>query len=94
MNLGENLRLAWEGLRASKMRAFLTMLGIIIGVAAVIVIMSLGNGMQVYINDMFAELGGIRYFDYLKERILDNGISKTGGDVRYFSAFFLSLFHF
>ena len=33
------------------------MLGIIIGVAAVILIMSMGNGLQVYINDMFAELG-------------------------------------
>ena len=32
MNLGENIRLAWEGLRAGKMRAFLTMLGIIIGI--------------------------------------------------------------
>lgn len=49
--------MALKSLSTSKMRAFLTMLGIIIGVAAVILIMSLGNGMQVYINDMFAELG-------------------------------------
>ncbi len=49
--------MAIKSLSTSKMRAFLTMLGIIIGVAAVIVIMSMGNGMQVYINDMFAELG-------------------------------------
>lgn len=49
--------MALKSLSTSKMRAFLTMLGIIIGVAAVIVIMSMGNGMQVYINDMFAELG-------------------------------------
>lgn len=49
--------MALKSLATSKMRAFLTMLGIIIGVAAVILIMSLGNGMQVYINDMFAELG-------------------------------------
>lgn len=49
--------MALKSLSTSKMRAFLTMLGIIIGVAAVILIMSLGNGMQVYINDMFAEMG-------------------------------------
>lgn len=45
MNLGENLRLAWEGLRASKMRAFLTMLGIIIGIGSVIGILTLGSGL-------------------------------------------------
>lgn len=49
--------MALKSLSTSKMRAFLTMLGIIIGVAAVILIMSMGNGLQVYINDMFAELG-------------------------------------
>lgn len=49
--------MALKSLSTSKMRAFLTMLGIIIGVAAVILIMSLGNGMTVYINDMFAEMG-------------------------------------
>ena len=32
MNLLENIRLALEGLRANKMRALLTMLGIIIGI--------------------------------------------------------------
>ncbi len=49
--------MALKSLSTSKMRALLTMLGIIIGVAAVILIMSMGNGLQVYINDMFAELG-------------------------------------
>lgn len=49
--------MALKSISTSKMRAFLTMLGIIIGVAAVIVIMSMGNGMEIYINDMFADLG-------------------------------------
>ncbi|MBP3581104.1 MAG: ABC transporter permease [Clostridia bacterium] len=39
------------------MRSFLTMLGIIIGVAAVIIIMALGNGMTVFMNDSFASMG-------------------------------------
>lgn len=43
--LMENIRLALTGLRANKMRAFLTMLGIIIGIAAVITIMTLGESL-------------------------------------------------
>ena len=57
MGITQCFVMALKSLATSKMRAFLTMLGIIIGVGAVIIIMSLGNGMQVYINDMFAELG-------------------------------------
>ena len=39
------------------MRTFLTMLGIVIGVCAVIVIVDLGNGMQNYMRDSFADMG-------------------------------------
>ena len=42
MNVTQSFKLAIKSLRTSKMRAFLTMLGIIIGVAAVIIIISLG----------------------------------------------------
>ena len=57
MNFGQSFRLAIKSLLTSKMRALLTMLGIIIGVAAVIVITSLGNGMQKLMNDQFESLG-------------------------------------
>ena len=57
MNFTQSFRLAVKSLIASKMRALLTMLGIIIGVAAVIVITSLGNGMQNYMNRQFDQLG-------------------------------------
>ncbi|HOR14051.1 MAG TPA: ABC transporter permease, partial [Clostridia bacterium] len=40
MNTAENIRLALEGLLANKMRALLTMLGIIIGIASVIAILT------------------------------------------------------
>ena len=43
MNLLESTRLALVGLTANKLRAFLTMLGIIIGVAAVITLISVGG---------------------------------------------------
>ena len=49
--------MAFKSLKTSKMRSFLTMLGIIIGVAAVIVIMSLGNGMTTYMNESFESMG-------------------------------------
>ena len=45
MGLGESVRLALEGLRANKMRSILTMLGIIIGIGAVIGILTVGNGL-------------------------------------------------
>ncbi len=48
MNFTQSFKLALKSLLTSKMRALLTMLGIIIGVAAVIIITSLGNGMQNY----------------------------------------------
>ncbi|HEX8934551.1 MAG TPA: ABC transporter permease [Pseudonocardiaceae bacterium] len=50
MNLGEGLRVALRGLRAHRLRSALTMLGIIIGVAAVIVLVAIGNGVHQAIN--------------------------------------------
>jgi len=57
VNFGQSFKLAIKSLMTSKMRALLTMLGIIIGVAAVIIITSLGNGMQNYMNDQFEQMG-------------------------------------
>ncbi len=57
MSFWESFHLAVSNIWASKLRSFLTMLGIIIGVCAVIVIVGLGNGMQTYMADSFSELG-------------------------------------
>ena len=57
MNLGNSFKLAIKSLLTSKMRALLTMLGIIIGVGAVIVITSMGNGMQTMMNEQFDKMG-------------------------------------
>ena len=57
MSLLESFRLAVRNILGSKMRTLLTMLGIIIGITAVIVIVGMGNGMQNYMRDSFAELG-------------------------------------
>ena len=44
MLISQNLRTAFRGLTANKLRSALTILGIVIGVAAVVALMSIGNG--------------------------------------------------
>jgi putative ABC transport system permease protein len=57
MMVGETVAVALQSIRANKMRAFLTMLGIIIGVGAVITMISLGNGAQKAVNDQISAMG-------------------------------------
>ena len=51
------MELAVKNILSSKTRTLLTMLGIIIGVAAVIVIVGLGNGLKGYVTDSFSDMG-------------------------------------
>jgi len=53
----ESVRLAFRALAANKLRAALTMLGIIIGVGAVITLMSAGEGVSFYIEERFQGMG-------------------------------------
>ncbi|HNP71584.1 MAG TPA: ABC transporter permease [Kouleothrix sp.] len=57
MNLLESLRVALIALRTNKLRSLLTMLGIIIGVGAVIGMLALGNGFRQYLDTQFDQLG-------------------------------------
>jgi putative ABC transport system permease protein len=57
MSLLESIRLALTALSANKLRAALTMLGIIIGVGAVITLMSAGQAVQDYVTDQFRSIG-------------------------------------
>ncbi len=57
MNLSEAIRTALETIRANKFRSFLTMLGIVIGVASIILLVSMGEGAKVYITKQFSDLG-------------------------------------
>lgn len=57
MDIFEFLLLALRALYANKLRALLTMLGIIIGVASVILLVSIGTGLQQLVTDQFASLG-------------------------------------
>lgn len=53
----ETIRVALSALRANKMRSLLTMLGIVIGVSAVIAVVALGRGAQQAVNDRISSLG-------------------------------------
>lgn len=53
----ENIRLAFTSLRANKSRALLTMLGIIIGIASVIAIMTVGNSLTLSVSSSMQSMG-------------------------------------
>jgi putative ABC transport system permease protein len=57
MPIFETFAVALEALRANKLRSFLTMLGIVIGVSAVIAMVALGRGAQQSVKDRIASLG-------------------------------------
>ena len=57
MLLGETVAVAFQSIRANALRSALTMLGIIIGVGAVITMVALGSGAQKAVNDRIAALG-------------------------------------
>ncbi len=63
MNFIENLRLALTSIAANKMRSILTMLGIIIGISAVIMITTIGNSIQKTLMKTFNSIGNMNYFD-------------------------------
>lgn len=62
MNLKEYIALAFRALRTNKVRALLTMLGIIIGVSSVILLVSIGTGLQEYVTTQFQSLGANTLF--------------------------------
>ena len=73
MNILESLSLAVKNIVSSKTRTLLTMLGIIIGVAAVIVIVGLGNGLEGYVSDSFSSMGT----NTLTVMVLSRGSTRT-----------------
>jgi len=57
MNLWETVKVAWEGIASNKVRSLLTMLGIIIGVAAVIIMVAISAGTEATIEERITGLG-------------------------------------
>ena len=77
MTLFENLRLALVGLTVNKLRAFLTMLGIIIGVAAVITLVSVGRGVEGAIVGEFENLGNNLLFVFPQDVTSDGQANRN-----------------
>ncbi len=68
MFIKENIMLAIAGLKSNKMRAVLTMLGIIIGIGSVIGIVSVGNAMTANVTSSMANMGSTNVTINVTER--------------------------
>ena len=71
MGFLESMRLSFEGLRSNKMRSLLTMLGIIIGIAAVIGILTVGDGLSSSITGTMSGMGASTISISLREKESD-----------------------
>ncbi|HYV99528.1 MAG TPA: ABC transporter permease [Gemmatimonadaceae bacterium] len=80
MLITETILAAFASLRANKTRALLTMLGIVIGIGAVITIVAMGNGAKNAVADRLARLG-TTVLQIDAQRAQQGGIG-TGGTVR------------
>ena len=61
----EYVKMAVQNIRANKGRSFLTMLGIIIGIASVIAIVSIGEGTKNQMNSEISDIGGGQVYIYV-----------------------------
>ena len=81
MLLTETIAVALGALRANKMRSLLTMLGIVIGIGAVISMVSLGNGAQAAIKERIARLGTTVLW-VTPNRVFTGGINQGGSSAK------------
>mgnify|MGYP000764777749 CR=1 FL=1 len=94
----ENMAMAFHAIKANKMRSFLTMLGIIIGIGSVISIVSIGDTMRGLFQDLYKDVGitqayiqigywidDVRMTDYFTLDDLDK-IKEVFGELRYMGA--------
>jgi putative ABC transport system permease protein len=70
--IGTLLREAWRAIAANKLRTFLTMLGLVIGVGAVVLMMAIGQGAQTLVKEAVASMGSNLF-------IVLSGGTTTGG---------------
>lgn len=81
MGFLENIRLALTALAANKMRSLLTMLGIIIGISAVITITTIGNSIQKTLSNTFNQFGMNMFYLYLN--VKDTAYEDTDFDYTF-----------
>jgi len=75
----EVLRIAWEAIGKNKIRSLLTMLGIIIGVAAVIVMIAISAGTEATISDQITSLGSNLIYITSSFSRAGPGVASSGG---------------
>lgn len=78
MLVWENILLAFHGLRANKMRSLLTMLGIIIGIASVIAIMTLGDSLSQSVTDSMSAMGANNVIVGLQQKSTTSETTSSG----------------
>lgn len=74
----ENVRLAFTSLLANKMRALLTMLGIIIGISSVIAIMTVGNSLTSQMTDSMSSMGANNVNIYVNYKDVEDEVTEEG----------------
>jgi putative ABC transport system permease protein len=79
MKLSEAAHIAWEAILKNKIRSFLTMLGIIIGVAAVIIMVAISAGTEATIQEQITSLGSNLIFVQGSMKRGGPGQAPTGG---------------
>ena len=97
---GENMIMAFHAIRANKMRSFLTMLGIIIGIGSVISIVSIGDTMRSLFSDLYKDAGAtqavvsigynvedVRDSDYFTLDELDKIREVFGDEIAYIDSY-------
>jgi putative ABC transport system permease protein len=83
MSLLDLLRTAFRSVAANKLRAALTMLGVVIGVASVIAMLALGNGARAAVDATFASLGANQIQIGQKFSMQDGEFKPTGEKLTY-----------
>ena len=76
----EYIKIALMNIRTNKGRSVLTMLGIIIGIASVIMIISIGNGVRSSVNEELENMGGGLIAIYTNENVEGNDVRFTEED--------------
>src|SRR5512139_919243 len=77
MKLSEVIRIAWDAILKNKVRSFLTTLGIIIGVAAVIIMVAISAGTEATISEQITSLGSNLLF--VQSSMARGGVRGMGG---------------
>ena len=73
----ENIRMAWQSLKVNKMRAILTMLGIIIGIGSVIAILTVGNAESNSVTNSMSVLGASNITVSVQQRSASSAFSPS-----------------